>query len=168
VGTRKTPWGLLDKRAVHWGGGGTHRLGLGDAILIKNNHLALLGGNEQEAAVKAIEKAWTWRDKAAFIEVEVRGAEAALAATEAFRRLQEESSDSVPCLLLLDNMAPEQARHTVAALEGQGLREHVLVELSGTISEGNVEEYAACGADALSVGALTHSPRALDVSMRIS
>ena len=50
VGTRKTPWGLLDKRALHLGSGGTHRLGLGDAILIKNNHLALLASREEEAA----------------------------------------------------------------------------------------------------------------------
>ena len=55
VATRKTLWGLLDKRAVHLGGGGTHRLGLGDAILIKNNHLALIARREEEAAPEALD-----------------------------------------------------------------------------------------------------------------
>ena len=86
VGTRKTPWGMLDKRALHLGGGGTHRLGLGDAILIKNNHLALIASHEEEAARMAIERVWPARDSAVFIEVEVRSSESALAAAEAFRR----------------------------------------------------------------------------------
>src|SRR5580704_8885204 len=58
VGTRKTPWGMLDKRALHLGNGGTHRLGLGDAIVVKNNHLALLASCEEEAVLLAIENAW--------------------------------------------------------------------------------------------------------------
>ena len=74
VGTRKTPWGLLDKRALHLGNGGTHRLGLGDAIVIKNNHLALIASREQDAVELAIEKAWKSRAESAFIEIEVRGA----------------------------------------------------------------------------------------------
>jgi nicotinate-nucleotide pyrophosphorylase (carboxylating) len=168
VATRKTPWGLLDKRAVHLGGGGTHRLGLHDAILIKNNHLALLASDEAEAAQIAIEKAWGSRAAAAFVEVEVRSTEAAIAAAQVFQRLQEKESSSCPCLLLLDNMAPEQVRRTVDALASKGLREHMLIEVSGKISENNLEEYATCGADALSLGALTHSPRALDLSLRIS
>ena len=84
VGTRKTPWGLLDKRALHLGNGGTHRLGLGDAIVIKNNHLALLAAREEEAAPLAIEKAWPFRHYSAFIEVEVRGEDAARAAGAPF------------------------------------------------------------------------------------
>jgi nicotinate-nucleotide pyrophosphorylase (carboxylating) len=176
VATRKTPWGLLDKRAVHLGGGGTHRLGLGEAILVKNNHLALLAAGEQEAVGPAIERAWAFRDQAAFIEIEVRGAESAVAAAQAFRRLREKDSSFqarpevraiCPCLLLLDNMSPERVRGTLHALQAEGLRDEVLVEASGTITESNLEEYASCGADALSMGALTHSPRALDISLRI-
>jgi len=168
VATRKTPWGLLDKRAVHLGGGGTHRLGLHDAILIKNNHLALLGGSEEEAVALAIERAWAFRQTAAFIEIEVRSVQTAVAAAQAFRRLQEQDSTSCPCLLLLDNMDPQQVRRTVDALRSDRLWEHVLMEVSGNISESNIEDYAACGADALSLGALTHSPRALDFCLRIS
>lgn len=168
VGTRKTPWGLLDKRALHLGGVGTHRLGLGDAILIKNNHLALIGKSEEEAAPKAIEKAWALRESAAFIEVEVRGEAAARAAAETFRRLQESSGEECPCVLMLDNMRPGHICRIIKALQDRELWDAVLVEASGGVSESNVGEYADCGADVISVGALTHSARALDLSQRIS
>lgn len=171
VATRKTPWGLLDKRAVHLGGGGTHRLGLWDAILVKNNHLALLANREEEAVRIAVERAWAARKSAAFIEVEVRGEQAALAAAEEFRRMQESSQEEpggdCPCLLLLDNMPPAQIAATIAALRAQTLLDSVLTEASGDISESNIEEYARCGVDAISMGALTHSARALDLCERL-
>ena len=173
VGTRKTPWGLLDKRAVHLGGGGTHRLGLWDAILVKNNHLALLAGREEEAAPIAARRAWASRGAAAFIEIEVRGSESALAAARTFRSLHEEDGNThsheapeaaCPCLLMLDNIAPTEVSRILDALRSEGLLEHVLIEASGNISGGNLEAYAECGVDAISVGALTHSVQALDVS----
>ena len=171
VATRKTPWGLLDKRAVHLGGGGTHRLGLWDAILVKNNHLALLANREEEAVRIAVERAWPARQSAAFIELEVRSELAALAAAQAFRRVQEssheESDGHCPCLLLLDNMSPGQMSAIIAELGAQKLLDHVLTEASGNISESNIEEYATCGVDAISMGALTHSPRALDLCARL-
>jgi len=171
VGTRKTPWGLLDKRALHLGGGGTHRLGLWDAILIKNNHLALLANGEEEAVRIAVERAWPARKSAAFIEVEVRNEQAAIAAGQAFRRMQEashpESDEDCPCLLLLDNMTPAKMSATITALRRQGLLDSVLTEASGNISENNIEEYATCGVDAISMGALTHSSRALDLCERV-
>jgi nicotinate-nucleotide pyrophosphorylase (carboxylating) len=168
VATRKTPWGLLDKRAVYLGGGGTHRLGLSDAILIKNNHLALLASREEDAVVTAVERAWAGRQSAAFVEVEVRSAESAVAAARAFQRVRAGDTASCPCLLLLDNMSAEQARGTLDVLRSERLRDEVLVEISGAISESSLDEYASCGADALSMGALTHSSRALDLSLRIS
>jgi nicotinate-nucleotide pyrophosphorylase (carboxylating) len=168
VGTRKTPWGLLDKRALHLGNGGTHRLGLGDAIVIKNNHLALLAAREEDAAPVAIEKAWKIRAESAFIEVEVRGEAAARAAAKTFRRLQEVASEEYPCLLMLDNMAPDEINKILDMLRGEDLWEHTLIEASGGISEANAEAYAACGVDAISIGALTHSARALDICQRIS
>jgi nicotinate-nucleotide pyrophosphorylase (carboxylating) len=166
VATRKTPWGLLDKRAVHLGGGGTHRLSLNDAILVKNNHLSLLAAREEDAVVTALERAWKQARKAAFVEIEVGSTDTAVAAARVFRRLQRQ--DAVPCarVLLLDNMSPREARQTIDALRSERLREEVLVEVSGNISESNLDEYASCGADALSMGALTHSPRALDLSLR--
>ena len=168
VATRKTPWGLLDKRAVHLGGCGTHRIGLGDAILIKNNHLALIATREVEAAPLAIERAWKSRSESAFIEVEVRSQPAAVAAAKAFRTLQTQTSDEYPCLLLLDNMKPEEISGILETLRRENLWEYVLTEASGGIAESNIEAYAECGVDAISVGALTHSARALDLSQRIS
>ena len=171
VATRKTPWGLLDKRAVHLGGGGTHRLGLWDAILIKNNHLALLANREEEAVRIAVERAWQARKAAVFIEVEVRGEQAAIAAAEEFCRMQEASQEEpgrdCPCLLLLDNMPPAKISAAIAGLRSRGLLESVLTEASGNISPNNIEEYAACGVDAISMGALTHSARALDLCERL-
>ena len=167
IGTRKTPWGLLDKRALHLGGGGTHRLGLGDAILVKNNHLALLANREEEAAPIAVRRAWNFRESAVFIEVEVRSKAGALAAAATFRELQEKDSAACPCWLLLDNTAPDQIRHILQTLGSEHLLEHVLIEASGNIGEENAEEYADSGVDAMSSGALTHSARALDLSQKL-
>jgi nicotinate-nucleotide pyrophosphorylase (carboxylating) len=168
VGTRKTPWGLLDKRALHLGNGGTHRLGLGDAIVIKNNHLALLASREEDAVVVAIERAWKVRSQAAFIEIEVRGAAAARVAARTFRRLQEQASEQYSCLLMLDNMTPDELGAIVDMLRDEDLWDYTLIEASGGISEANLEPYAASGVDAISIGALTHSARALDICQRIS
>lgn len=168
VGTRKTHWGLLDKRALHLGNGGTHRLGLGDAILIKNNHLALLTGTEAEAVPVVIEKAWKFRSESAFIEIEVRSEDGARAAAQVFRRLRTGAAQDYPCLLMLDNMAPDAIGAILDTLRRENLWDHALIEASGGISEANVDAYAASGVDAISVGALTHSARALDVCQRIS
>jgi nicotinate-nucleotide pyrophosphorylase (carboxylating) len=170
VATRKTPWGLLDKRAVHVGGGGTHRLGLWDAILVKNNHLALLANREEDAVRIAVERAWPARQSAAFIEVEVRSEAGAIAAAQTFRRVQESSHETdgdCPCLLLLDNMPPAKIAALIADLRAQNLFDYVLTEASGNISESNLEKYAASGVDAISMGALTHSARALDLCERL-
>jgi len=175
VGTRKTLWGLLDKRALHLGNGGTHRLGLGDAILIKNNHLALIAAREEEAVRIAIERAWKLRAESAFIEVEVRSEDAAFEAARTFSRLQkapgERASEAhvkdYPCLVMLDNMAPAEIRRVLETLRREGLWESTLIEASGGVTEQNLEEYAATGVDAISIGALTHSARALDISQRI-
>jgi nicotinate-nucleotide pyrophosphorylase (carboxylating) len=157
---------LLDKRAIHLGGGGTHRIGLGDAILVKNNHLALLAEREEEAAPVAIGRAWKHRDAAAFIEVEVRSAAGARIAAQTFQDLQA-ADGAYSCLLLLDNMPAHQITETIADLRKAELWDGVLIEASGSITEENIGQYAASGVDAISVGALTHSVRALDISQRI-
>jgi nicotinate-nucleotide pyrophosphorylase (carboxylating) len=168
VGTRKTPWGLLDKRALHLGHCGTHRLGLSDAILIKNNHLALLASREEDAVRPAIERAWALRHESAFIEVEVRGEAAARKAAQTFQRLQEDYSEEYPCLLLLDNMSPQSTALALDMLRRERLWESILVEASGGINDENLDAYATCGVDAISIGAITHSTRALDLSQTIS
>lgn len=168
VATRKTVWSLLDKRAVHLGGGGTHRLGLGDAILIKNNHLALIARREEDAVAIALARAWNHRQEAAFIEIEVRGEGSALRAAETFRKLQKESGQRYPCLLMLDNLEPRDISSILDSLRRERLWDYVLVEASGGINHKNVEAYADTGVDAISLGALTHSVRALDLCQRIS
>jgi nicotinate-nucleotide pyrophosphorylase (carboxylating) len=166
VATRKTPWGLLDKRAVHLGGGGTHRLNLGDAILIKTNHLSLASKAVTMNLEQTIRQAWERRKGAAFFEVEVMSIPEAVAAARVFAELQD-ALDTCPCLLLLDNFSADDARNAVRELHDANLYDAVIVEVSGGVSEGSVAAYAAAGVDAISVGALTHSVRALDLNAKL-
>jgi nicotinate-nucleotide pyrophosphorylase (carboxylating) len=169
IATRKTPWGLIDKRAAHLGGGGTHRLGLGDAILIKTNHLRLFAPQETDSIPLALNRAWSERHRAVFIEVEVTGLAGALTAGRTFQQLRrsEGNSDSYPCLIMLDNRTAEEAGRITAALRSEGLWEDILVEVSGGISEEGLAAYADSGVDAISVGALTHSCKALDLRCKL-
>jgi nicotinate-nucleotide pyrophosphorylase (carboxylating) len=166
VATRKTPWGLLDKRAVHIGGGGTHRLSLSDAILIKTNHLRLAAVSEAMSIEGAVRRAWEHREGAAFVEVEVTTAEEAMLAARAFRDLQERDT-ACPCILMLDNFSPVQASATVGTLRSHDLHDAVLIEASGNVGDSSLAAYAASGVDAISIGALTHSARALDLSAKL-
>ena len=164
IGTRKTQWGALDKRALHLGGGGTHRLSLGDAIMIKNNHLRLFGSTEQEAVPKALERVWQHREGAVFIEVEVRSPEAAVTAGRAFQQLTKRETTPIPCVIMFDNFTAQTAHTAVQALQAEGLWDSVLTEISGGVTENTIGEYAATRVDVISVGALTHSVKALDLS----
>ncbi len=151
--TRKTAPGLrlLDKKAVQLGGGDTHRLRLDDAILIKDNHLRIVGSVE-----KAVGRAKRHASFTKKIEVEVSNLADALEAVNA-------GAD----IILLDNLTPKDVRRIVQALRAKKLRDRVTIEASGGISFDNVAEYAGTGADVLSVGALTHSAKALDVSLEV-
>lgn len=165
IATRKTPWGLLDKKAVDAGGGGTHRLNLNDAILIKTNHLRLAREARGMMLDQVIQSAWSKREYAAFVEVEVTTLEEAAIAAGAFRELQ--AGNHCPCVLMLDNSSPRAAEATVKHLRDHALHDAMLVEASGNIGKESVADYAAAGVDAISVGALTHSVRALDVSAKL-
>jgi nicotinate-nucleotide pyrophosphorylase (carboxylating) len=149
--TRKTTPGLrrLEKAAVAAGGGINHRMGLYDAILIKENHIAAAGG-----LAKAVYAARNTQPEMA-IEVEVRDLdEAAYALGTGVDRL------------LLDNMSPETMKHAVALRdENAGGADGVSLEASGGITLENVREVAETGVDFISVGALTHSAATLDFSM---
>lgn len=151
--TRKTTpfFGFFEKKAVKIGGGDTHRLGLGDEVLIKDNHLRIFGNIER--AVKTAKKETSFTHK---IEVEVgRESDAVAAALN--------GAD----IIMLDNMTVAGVKKTIMALEKKGLRNKVLIEASGGISLENVSDYARTGADVLSIGRLTHSAPALDVSLEI-
>jgi nicotinate-nucleotide pyrophosphorylase (carboxylating) len=150
--TRKTTPGLraLEKSAVAAGGGRNHRMGLHDAILIKENHVALAGG--LAAAVRRVREADPERE----VEAECRDA-AEIA----------EALDAGADRLLLDNMSVEELRNAVAARDAAA-RAHgpvATLEASGGITLDNVRGVADTGVDFVSVGALTHSAPALDVSM---
>lgn len=156
VPTRKTLWGLLDKRACYIGGGGTHRLNLHDAILIKDNHLNLLN-HDTEMALKLASKS---EYKPRFIEVEVETALMAHAAENAFRKLKLD----VPTIIMFDNMLPDAICKVLKELG----KTDTLFEASGGINEGNLKAYAKTGVDVISMGALTINANALDFSMEIN
>ena len=152
IDTRKTTPGLrlLEKYAVRVGGGENHRMNLGDGILIKDNHLAALrsrGLNLKEIMTKARQNT-SLRLK---VEVETRTVQEALEAAEA-------GAD----IVMLDNMSLEDMRRAVKSIHGAAL-----VEASGRISLDKVRSVAETGVDFISVGALTHSARALDVSLKL-
>jgi nicotinate-nucleotide pyrophosphorylase (carboxylating) len=149
--TRKTVPGLrqLEKYAVRCGGGYNHRLDLSDGILVKNNHIDLAGGVRV-----AIERALANRKGEQPVEVEVRD----MPELESALKYGAES-------ILLDNMTPAQTREAVARIRNEARA--MKIESSGGITLENVRQYAEAGVDFISVGALTHSARAVDLSMRI-
>ena len=149
--TRKTAPGLriLDKLAVRCGGGTNHRLDLSDGVLIKNNHIALAGG-----VVPALQRALKNRRGSQLIEIEVRS-------INEFEAVVEHGAEAV----LLDNMSPDQVRQAVELVSH--LDRPLPLEASGGITLENVRAYAETGVNFISVGALTHSVHAVDLSMRI-
>lgn len=148
VDTRKTTPGLrvLEKYAVLMGGGYNHRFGLYDAVLIKDNHIAVAGGIK--SAVNSVRKQISHTVK---IEVEV----------ENLSQLQEALEMKVD-IVMLDNMELETMKEAVKIVKGKAL-----IEASGGITLKKVREIAQTGVDLISVGALTHSVKSLDISMKI-
>ncbi len=158
--TRKTTPGmrLLEKEAVLAGGGENHRIGLYDMVLIKDNHLSLLGcGNEAEAVKKGVAQARANVAKGIRIEVEVTTAEGARAAAEA-------EAD----MILLDNMSVGEMAETVDRVKGRFGAGRPLLEASGGVTLDTVRAVAETGVDRISIGALTHSVIALDIAMYVS
>ncbi len=149
--TRKTTPGLraFEKHAVAVGGGSNHRFNLNDAILIKENHIHLAGGVRQ-----AIARAQAARKNSRFVEVEVTNLEEL-----------EEALPERPDVVLLDNMTPECVRKAVAIVRQKS--DKVLLEASGGITLENIRQYAEAGVDWISIGALTHSAPAADLSLEI-
>ena len=150
--TRKTTPGirLLEKYAVRMGGGKNHRLHLGDGILIKDNHLAALhalGISLKDIVAKAKQDA----PRGIKVEVEVTTAQEALDAVAG-------GAD----IIMLDNMSPDEMGRVVGLISGQAE-----IEASGGITLANVRQVAMTGVDIISVGALTHSVKALDISLEL-
>src|ERR1039457_4193378 len=150
--TRKTVPGLrmLDKYAVTCGGGHNHRLDLSDGVLIKNNHIALAGG-----IAPVLERILQNRRGEQPIEIEVRSP----------RELEEALAHGAEAILL-DNMAVDEVKRAVERCSRHPRR--IPLECSGGITLENVRAYAETGVDYISVGALTHSARAVDISLRVA
>ncbi len=153
VDTRKTTPGLraLEKYAVRVGGGVNHRKDLGEAVLIKDNHIRLAGG-----VGKALAAVQTARGRVAWIEVEVTNPDELHVALA-----------SRPDTILLDNMTPSQARAAVDEIRRTDPGRKIRIEASGGITLSNVRQFAEAGVDWISVGALTHSAPAVDLSFEI-
>ncbi|NLX78049.1 MAG: carboxylating nicotinate-nucleotide diphosphorylase [Clostridiaceae bacterium] len=147
VDTRKTTPGLriLEKYAVRVGGGTNHRFSLSDGVLIKDNHIKAAGGIKQ--AIEAVRKAIPHTVK---IEVE----------TETLEQVKE-ALDNGADIIMLDNMPPEIMEQAVKMTEGRAV-----TEASGNVTLDNIQKVAASGVDIISVGAITHSVKAMDISMK--
>ena len=150
--TRKTTPGLrkYEKMAVIAGGGDPHRFNLSDSIMIKDNHRNMMG---LEKSIFEAKKRASFTQK---IEVEVESISDAIFAAKM-------NVD----IIMLDNMNPEEIIKTISALQAEGLREHVIIEISGGISPANLKEFAGTGADIISMGSLIHKSRWIDISLEI-
>src|ERR1700730_3861333 len=151
--TRKTTPGLraLEKYAVRVGGGKNHRKDLGEAVLIKENHIRLAGG-----VLAALTAAQAAKGRAAWIEIEVTNLEELRAALT-----------HNPDVILLDNMPPSLVQQAVEQVRRHSAPNTIRTEASGGITLDNVREFAEAGVDWISVGALTHSAPAVDLSFEI-
>lgn len=156
--TRKTipGWRALEKYAVRCGGGNNHRMGLYDAVLIKDNYLAGIETNRLAHAVFEMLNRLSMREvKPTFVETEAAG----LAQVKPLLKVV--GIDAI----LLDNFSLDQLREAVALRDGAGLRGKVALEASGGITLQTIRSVAQTGVERISVGALTHSAAALDLSL---
>ncbi len=151
VDTRKTTPGLrlLEKYAVTVGGGKNHRLGLDDGVLIKDNHIALAGGITEAITMAKIRVGHLHK-----IEVEINN-------WAQLRQAVEAGAD----IIMLDNQTPEEAEKLVQM--SRQLNPHVLIEASGGMDLDKVRNFAEAGVDLISVGRITHSAKAVDISFKI-
>ncbi len=149
--TRKTCPGfrMFDKKAVVIGGGDPHRFSLSDGVLIKDNHLVLVPPRD---AIRLAKAATLYKK----IEVETESVESAREAALA-------GAD----IIMLDNMTPAEVKETLNILSREGLRENLVIEISGGVDERTLEEYAALDIDRISMGALTHTVKNFSVTLEI-
>ncbi len=163
--TRKTTWGLLDKWAVHLGGGLTHRLHLYDAKMLKENDLASMyeEHDDHSSRIVAFLQEISNENCGAFLEVEVREEKEAIMAAAAWAQRQDE--DKPKLVIMLDNFGPERSRDVASQLTEMGLREHVYLEASGGIVFSQLDEWQESGIDVLSTSAVNRGVPPLDLSM---
>ena len=166
--TRKTVWGLLDKWAVHMGGGLTHRLSKTDAVMIKENDLATMHEHLETHA----DRLATYLQEVdgqtcgAFLEVETRNEKEALMAAMVWSQ-RRAAEDLDRLVIMLDNFSPEQCKTVSEQMETQGVREHVVLEASGNIVFADLKSWHECGLDVVSTSVVNRGVAPLDVSMLV-
>jgi nicotinate-nucleotide pyrophosphorylase (carboxylating) len=164
VPPRKNHWGLLDKKAVTLGGGLTHRLGLWESILIKENHIEAIKKEGFDDYIEtALERAFKY-EKTVFIEIEVENINDCLKAATKFKEYIKEK----PCIIMLDNFSVEDTKKAVDLLKQKNLRNHILIESSGRITPDNIMGYADTGVDIVSMSYITYAQNICDLSQRIT
>ncbi len=166
---RKTPLMMLDKKAVAVGGGMTHRLSLADSILIKDNHLGMLQKElgletSEQAAEEAVKRCM--QSKEDYFEIEADTLSQANAILHTFVKENTNFKNSKMMAILLDNFRPMDAKQFVESLKKLSIYDSVLIEASGEITAENIVSWAQTGVDVVSLGAITHSAKVFNFSMR--
>lgn len=156
--TRKTLFPLLDKKAVSVGQGLTHRLTLNDAVLIKHTHMKIMSNGLDKALRLASEN-----DKVKYVEVEIKNEEEALKAAEEISNLKSQKLFAI----MFDNMKAPIIKQAITKINKNFKANEILFEASGGINQSNIEEYSKTGVDIISVGSITHSPKAFDMSLQV-
>ena len=163
--TRKTLFPLIDKKAVSVGGALTHRLTLNDAALIKHTHMKIIN-NDLENALRLTAE----NDRIKYIEIEIKNEEEALKAAEAISNLKSEKLFAI----MFDNMECSMIRNSINEINNminknndEKLKNKILFEASGEVNENNIEEYSKTGVDVVSIGLITHSSKAVDMSLQV-
>ncbi|MDA1196677.1 MAG: carboxylating nicotinate-nucleotide diphosphorylase [Nanoarchaeota archaeon] len=159
--TRKSLFPFIDKKAVSIGGGLTHRLGLFDAVLIKDNHLTQLKSEAEDYVKESLERGW--KSKANFVEIEVSTEKEALAAAHAYSSLVGETGR----VMMFDNMSVEEISAVLEKVNAVSGADQIVFEASGGITEKNLASYAVSGVDVVSMGSLTRTFPSVDIHLEM-
>jgi nicotinate-nucleotide pyrophosphorylase (carboxylating) len=163
--TRKTVWGLLDKWAVHMGGGLSHRLSKTDALMIKENDLASMHQelDSHEHRLVAFLQTVDMSEVGAFLEVEVRTEKEAMMAAMVWSGRKADGVDRL--VIMLDNFTPDACKSVSEQMIEQEIRQHVVLEASGGITFEGLDEWRECGLDVVSTSAINRGVKPMDLSM---
>lgn len=156
--TRKTLFPLMDKKAVSVGGALTHRLTLNDSALIKHTHMKIMNNGFDRAL-----RLTSQNDKIRYIELEIKNKEEAVKAAEEISNLSSKKIFAI----MFDNMKPEEIKDSIKRIKDNYKTDNLLFEASGGINQENILAYSKTGVDIVSIGSITHSPKAFDMSLQV-
>ena len=167
--TRKTAWGLMDKWAVHVGGGLTHRLSRTDALMIKENDLSVIGSKDDvESAISSTISSIDFEKSAGFVVIEVQDSAQAISAAESWSENQKIRGREERIVILLDNMGPDECRSAEILLRESGLRDWCILEGSGGVTLDGLHAWIESSmVDVISSSSVNMGVPSLDLSMLI-